>query len=540
MKKLAPIAFLMAMTGMASLTACSQPAEQSSTATKSEDTQTTDSKSNDDSNANATKELMVVTPWEVSTFDPSKSGFIFQRIGLTETLVDADGQGTLKPALATKWTTNAEGTEWTFTLRDDVTFHDGTSLTANNVVKSITVALTKPTALEKANVKNITAIDEHTVKFTLDKPLFSFPAYLAHATTAILADASFSGEAGKEEVTNIVATGAYQLETLEPPQKVTEKAYANYWGEKAKIQNVTYLANSRSETRTLLAQSEPNYLVYTLDKASLGKLEQDPNLNVMSKALTRTILLKVNNTNPMFAKADVRRALSDAIDRKGLAITVMNSEDTIAEQILPKAFGDWMVSAEYKKPDYPAIKQRLIDAGFTQGEDGMLSLDSKPFKFTIRTFSDRPELPLIGTALQDQWKKIGADVAVSVGNFSEIPAGHQDGTLEVALFARNYGLVPDPIGTLATDFAPEGADWGVMNWNNDTVTQALETLNSTDSSADPVKAKELKQQISQVIYDERPLIPVLYYQQNAAAHKDLKGLEIDGLERNFRLNKLSW
>lgn len=224
MKKLAPALF-MAMTGIASLTACTNPAEQS------QEVDTASSQPNEE--ANATKELMVVTPWEVSNFDPSKSGFIFQRIALTETLVDADDQGTLQPALATEWSTNAEGTEWTFKLRDDVTFHDGTPMTADNVVKSITVALTKPTALEEANVKDITAVDAHTVRFTLDKPLFSFPAYLAHATTAILADASFSGEAGKEEVTNIVATGAYKLETLEPPQKITEKAYGDYWGEKS-------------------------------------------------------------------------------------------------------------------------------------------------------------------------------------------------------------------------------------------------------------------------------------------------------------------
>ena len=46
--------------------------------------------------------------------------------------------------------------------------------------------------------------------------------------------------------------------------------------------------------------------------------------------------------------------------------------------------------------------------------------------------------------------------------------------------------------------------------------------------------------VSQIIFDERPVVPVVYYQQNAAAHKSLKGLEIDGLERNFYLNKLSW
>lgn len=97
----------------------------------------------------------------------------------------------------------------------------------------------------------------------------------------------------KNEVKQVIGTGAYQATKIEPPQKIEQKAFADYWGEKAKIQNVTYLANSRSETRALLAQSKPNYLVFTLDSASLERLQQDTNIQVQSKSLARTIQYKV-------------------------------------------------------------------------------------------------------------------------------------------------------------------------------------------------------------------------------------------------------
>ncbi|MDO4429673.1 MAG: hypothetical protein Q4B95_00040 [Lonepinella koalarum] len=139
--------------------------------------------------------------------------------------------------------------------------------------------------------------------------------------------------------------------------------------------------------------------------------------------------------------------------------------------------------------------------------------------------------------MQNQWKQIGVDVVVSVGNFAEIPAGHQDGSLEMALYARNYGLVPDLMGALLQDFAPQGGDWGVMNWSNTDLTLALDTLQK------PLKAEEqlqLKQRIAEIIYRERPITPVVFYQQNAAANKALKGVDLDAFERSFKLNQLSW
>lgn len=477
--------------------------------------------------------LTVVTPWELTSLDPSKSGFLFLRLGITQTLIDTDKDGKLIPALATEWHTHDNGKTWQFKLRDNVKFHDGTPLTADNVVQSLTVALTKPTALEPANIDKIVAIDPLTVEFTLKEPLNALPAYLAHATSMILAKSAFDD---KGEVVALVGTGPYKVTKVEPPQKLEQVAFDEYWGDKARIKNITYLANSRSETRTLLAQSNPNYLVYTLDSASLKRLQADPNMQVVSESLTRTIQYKVNAKDPLFSDVKVRNLLSQAIDRQGIAESVLNIQNGTAQQILPPVFSDWQINTQSQTPNYSAIKDGFLQLGYTQDQNGMLSKDGKPFSFTLKTFSDRPELPLVATALQNQWKQVGVDVDVSVGNFSEIPAAHQDGTLQMALYARNYGLIPDPIGSLSEDFAPKGSDWGAMNWQNDTLTQSLAKLNTL--TFDDPNAKALKQQVSQIIHDERPVTPVLYYQQNVATSKDLKGLQIDPLERNFYLDKL--
>ena len=107
----------------------------------------------------------------------------------------------------------------------------------------------------------------------------------------------------------------------------------------------------------------------------------------------------------------------------------------------------------------------------------------------------------------------------------------------MGLYARNYGLVPDVMGAFLQDFAPNGSDWGVMNWSSNELTDTLKRLEVTANADEQVG---LKQKAAEIIYQQRPLIPVVYYQQTAVANKALKGLEIDPFERSFKLNKLSW
>lgn len=479
------------------------------------------------------KEVIIVAPWEITSADPSKSGVIFQRMQLAETLVDVDATGQLIPALAESWSTDNEAKVWTFKLRPYVFFHDGTPLTAQNVLKSLTIAQKKPSVLNKIAIDRIEAPDNNTIKITLKQGLRSLPAFLTHYTTLILADASFS----QDNVINIIGTGPFKLKTLEPPQSLTAEHFEKYWGKQAAIPQVRYLATSRSESRTLMAESADNYVVYNLDAASVSRLRRNPNLHLQSQSIARTIQLKMNIAHPLFDQIEEREVLSEAINRTGIANAILRFKESEANQIFPPAFADWRIPTSSQAPDYNALRQKLMHIGYTINTDGVLEKDSIPLKFTLRTFSDRPELPLIATALQNQWKQLGADVHVAIGNFSEIPAGHNNGTLEMALYARNYGTLPDPLGVLLQDFAPTGSDWGVMNWHDDALSQALTAL---ETETTPNKIEQLKQQVAQIIYQQKPIIPIVYYQQTAVAHKSLKGLKLDPFERSFYLNELSW
>jgi len=135
------------------------------------------------------------------------------------------------------------------------------------------------------------------------------------------------------------------------------------------------------------------------------------------------------------------------------------------------------------------------------------------------------------------WKEIGIELEVSVANYSEIPAGHQDGTLHVALYARNYGLTPDPVGTALQDFGKGGGDWGAMGWDKPEIAEALERVAAT--SDDAARAADIAL-VAKAIHEDLPLIPVVWYQHTVSIAKGLNGVVIDPLQRSYGLSKVSW
>ena len=478
--------------------------------------------------------VTVSAPWEINSYDPAVSGFAFHRLQVMETLVDANTKGVLIPGLATEWTAAEDGMSWSLTLREGVKFHNGTALTAELAAKSLNLAFEKPGMLKKAPIKGIAAKDDKVV-IQLEKPFSALPALLTHNTTVISAPASLDAEGN---VVGAIGTGPFVIDTFTPPQSVALKRNEDYWGEKAILETASYLASGRAETRALLAESGDADLVFNLDPSGFAHLKTVDSVKVSADAIPRVVSLKLNASHKFLDDARARQALSMAIDRQGIATAITRFPEASATQLFPPVLSEW--HSEDLKPltnDVEAAKKLLADLGWKAGDDGILTRNGERFKLLLRTFPDRPELPLIATALQSQWGDIGVELEVSVSSYSEIPKGHKDGSLEVALFARNYGLTPDPIGTTLADFGKGGGDWGAMGWDNAKVAEALDKISQTSDAA--VRTENIAI-VTKALQDELPLIPVVWYQHTVSVAKDLKGYEVDPLERNYGLSKVSW
>lgn len=486
----------------------------------------------------ADQSLDIVAPWEIKGADPATSGYVFGRMGVAETLVDTDAEGRLAPGLAEAWSQSDDGREWRFRIRDRARFHDGSPVTAEAVVVSLKHALAKPGILDSAPITAIEA-EGNTAVIRLESAFAPLPALLAHSTTLILAPAAFDANG---QITAMIASGPYQVEELAPPQRLTVSRFEDYWGEAPAIEHASYLAVSRGETRALMAESGDADIVFTLDPASQARLTRNDRLNLYSQPLPRTILLKVNAGHSFLDDDRARQALSLAIDRPGIAAGLLRNPESAAAELFPQSLGPWHLGLDaINTRDLERARALLAELGWKTNGEGLLEREGEPFRLTLRTFSDRPELPLVATALQAQWRELGVELEVAVGNASEIPSGHQDGSLELGLAARNYGLVPDPLGILLQDFGtnPEalGGDWGAMNWSDPEFPTWLDTLRR-DSA--PATRAELAHRVAERLHQAMPLIPVAWYRQTAAVNGSLEGFSIDPLERSYRLDDIRW
>lgn len=481
-----------------------------------------------------TRVLGVAAPWEIASLDPSKAGYVFSRLEVSETLVEVNAQGALAGGLASTWEVSKDQLTWRFKLRPNAKFHDGTPVTAEVALRSLERAKANPGVLGNTPIKRMAA-QGGAVVIELSKAFTSLPAFLAHTSTQVLALSSFNPDGS---VKAVIGSGPYRITSLSPPQKLEVQYFEGYDGAAPAVRRISYLAAGRGETRGMLAESAQADLVFTHDAAAIARLKQKPGLTFHTLPIPRTIYLKVNAGHPLLKDVNVRRAISLAIDRDGIASAILREPKAAATQLFPAILAEWSVPAlPPLKRDLSQARALLQAAGWQSGADNLLRKDGKPFNLTLRTFSDRPELPPMAAAIQAQLKEAGINLQVSVGNSSEIPAGHQDGTLELALVARNYALVPDPLGTLLQDFGANGGDWGAMGWNSASVRSSLESLST---QVDPARRSALRGSLATVLQAELPVIPIAWYQHTATSSKRLGNVSIDPLERSYRISQMRW
>ena len=478
--------------------------------------------------------LNISGQFEFSSLDSTRRGYVFQRMQIIETFLEVDEKGQLLPGLAERWEVSEDGKTWDFWLREGVTFHDGSALTAQAAVNSLTINQSKPGALSKAPISSIEAVSEQQVRVQLDQVFRPLGAVFAHYTSAILAPAAFDAQ---NEVQELIGTGPYKVYEISMPHKFIVTKFDQYWGQVGTIEYARYLTGHRTESRVLQAKSGDSHIVFGIDAATAPSLKRLPHLSVLMSQLPRTLVLKLNLGQEALASAKVRDALSLAIYRKGIAAAVLRTPQAATDQLLPDYMGAWHVNTPMVDYDLAKAEQLLVNDGWAKNSEGWMVKNGKPLTLTLITYADRPELVTVATALQDQWQKLGVKLNVNVTNSSAIPAGHQDGSLEVALMARNYGSIADPLGVMLQDFATKnGGDWGSMNWNNPTAQNLLGQLAQTQNNEAFYQGA---QQVAKAIYDEKPMLAIASYVQHTAVHTKVKGFKFDPYERSYFLNQLT-
>ena len=331
---------------------------------------------------------------------------MYQPMG--EYLIRAEPDLSLRPFLATEWSSNDEGTVWTFKLRDDVTFQDGQPMTAADVVatynrladpESGSIALSAFRGI--INDKSATAIDDHTVQFELERPVGNFP-YLVSSDTysAIILPASLSGgfaEAG------FPGTGPLKMQSYSPNTGATFVRNETYWDQDnlAPLDQVDFVFFA-DETPALLAlQAGDIDVVYQVSVQNGRAVMNNPDYNLIGtrSAASRPLHLRTD-TGPWVDKR-VRQAFAYTVDRVGIVEGLMQGYAEIGnDSPFAPVFPVTNPDVPQRMLDLDRARALLIEAGVPDG-----------FTTTLNVINQL-EIPAYAVVLQAGAAKVGINLEI--------------------------------------------------------------------------------------------------------------------------------
>ena len=278
----------------------------------------------------------VATRLTDSTFDPAFHYGEFDAmdiLNLYEPLVYPVPGGLPKPHLAESWEASADGKSWTFTLRAGVKFHDGSELTSADVVYSMDRMLTikKGYSYLWAGLLapgSTTALDDRTVRFTLEKPFgpfietlvqfFVVNSELVKANTAADGEFGAEGDYGTAFLEkNDAGSGPYTLGEVVPDTRRAYNRFADYWGGWSgnKFERVVVQIVGESATaRELLVSGQVDFVGQWQPVEFYQSIARESGVTVPETPDTKLYLIQMNTTKPPFDDVNFRKAVSHAFD----------------------------------------------------------------------------------------------------------------------------------------------------------------------------------------------------------------------------------
>jgi peptide/nickel transport system substrate-binding protein len=483
--------------------------------------------------ANDANVLRVASPWEWTSNEPIDTGFIMARMQIAETLVMVTPDGKLVGGLAASWAVDEDRLTWRFKMRANVLFHDGTPVTAQLALDSLKRSLAGE-SMQQIPVDS-TSVDGDNIVIKTKTPFSHLPAVLVDYASVILAPASWGGD-GK--VQRVIATGPFRIASQDGKTVLELERFDRYWGEKPKMARARYTAIANGDTRTNVAVAGDADIIFTTVPAATARIDAAGPMKVHSLTIPRVRVMAFNSGSPQFSDVRVRRAVSMAIDRTGIATAVLRHPASAATQLLPAAVPAWH---DGTLPPYGydvAAANTLLDgAGWVRGTDGVRVKDGVRLSAKMLTIANRPELAVMGTAMQEQLKRVGVEISIEPGPAANIPAAIKDGTMQMTMFARTYVNVPEVIATIIPDFTREKSTWGTLNWPGRDRVKAL--TDEYVASFDEQRKATLRKEILKIIQDEVPVAAVAWFEHTVAINKRVKGLAIDPFEMRYMLHTAS-
>ena len=466
--------------------------------------------------ADAKDTLIVGNYSEPTVLDPPNQNMVpaaLVNIQIYDGLLRQNNEtGEIEPCLATSWE-YVDETTICFHLRDDVYFHDGSKMTAEDVKFSFDRGATctqKSIIFEPFDPSKTKIIDDYTIELGTKEVFPAIFTYLTNNATLIVSKSAVEA-AGSDDVfgRNPVGSGAYKFVEWIAGDRVILERNDNYWGDIPEFKNLIIRTIADDTTRAMALESGEIDVAYNLAAAQVEMLENSSNVDVVAFSGYTTQYCGLNMGYEPLSDIRVRQALMYALDMPTISQIAFITGQAADGPVSP-ALSCYKAPTSYYSQDVEKAKELMKEAGYENGFHLVLTCNETTPRMTLAEM------------MANAWKAIGVDTEVRVMEFAtqleEIYAGESQAFLLGFVAGGNDGEFYRSM--FASGF--DGCEW--IHYNNPTVN---ELFAKASVEMDQEVRNEIYGEIQDIVREELPWLYVRFAENIFGIQKTLTGLDKD-------------
>jgi len=446
---------------------------------------------------------------------------------LYDGLIALDASSKPTPALAHRWD-HPDDTTWIFHLRDDARFHNGTPVTAHDVVYTFETildpSLGAPLRSLYTPIAEIEATDEHTVTFTLSTPYAPLLSYLE------LGIVPRGGEA-------TIGSGPYRLLLWDRGAKIVLVAHDDYWGGAPSIPRIELLVVPDNTARAQAFEAGDLDLIQSpLASQDIRRLAEDPRFESFTSNAPAITYLNFNTARAPLDDPALRKALAMLVDQETILDGIYEGTDRVASSILLPS--SWAFESDVRQPqhDAEAAAELLDELGWRDRDgDGFRERDGEPLAIELGTHSE--DLNRVQTVefLQNAFRKHGIDATIRISDWPSFSVRRDAGDYDIILLGWTQLVDPDRV---SFDQLHTG---GGLNWGQYSNRRLDALLESGRTEDDRAKRAEIYRAAAAIVAVELPYYVLSYQGYHLFTSARLRDYEADprGMLRSLARSHLA-